>query len=329
MNEQLIQLKNLAIMITDKCNLYCYHCFRIENKCDKEFDNKYIKKLADFVGKTSIDYLRITGGEPFLYKNISSVIKQFAKQDITTSIVSNGIVSKKHILLDLKDSGISEIWFSVHSIRPATHDKLVMKKGTLKNLIKSIETSIELNIKTNIYLPVSYYNINEVEETLTWLDNLSVNRVKILRITPLGKALNGSFKHITDVEWELLISKIMQMNLNNTSLKIQGNIKNNHIPKCTVLPFKHLNIDTSGNIYPCCLMSGNLEFSIGHIDNLYEPDSLIKLANNSVEIMRLKGPFPCINSNATKGCPLYSEEIEIGKIGHMNNEKLAVTKAHT
>ncbi|MBA7540557.1 GTP 3',8-cyclase [subsurface metagenome] len=320
MNEQLIQLKNLAIMITDKCNLDCYHCFRVENKCDNEFDYKYINKLADFVGKTSIDYLRITGGEPFLYKNISSVIKQFSKQDITTSIVTNGIVSNKTMLLDLKDSGISEIWFSVHSIRPNTHDKLVMKNGTLKNIIKSIETSIELNIKTNIYLPVSHYNLNDVEETLTWLDNLNVNRVKILRITPLGKALHGSFNHITDIEWQFLIAKIKKMNLDNTSLKIQGIIKNNHVPKCTVLPFKHLNIDTSGNIYPCCLMSGNKEFSIGHINDLYKQDSLIKLANNSVNIMKLKGPFPCVNSNTTKGCLLHSEVIEIEKINQINKK---------
>jgi MoaA/NifB/PqqE/SkfB family radical SAM enzyme len=321
MEKPLFDLKNLAIMITDKCNLDCYHCFREDYKNDKEFDNELTKELVNFVKTTSIDYLRITGGEPFLYKNLLSVVEAFSNINITTSIVSNGTLSTDSKLYKLRKVGLSEIWFSVHSLNESTHDYLTGKTNTLKKLESSIKSSVKYNIKTNIYLPVSYKNMAEVVETLKWLDNLKVNRIKIIKMTPLGKAIPYKFIHVTDTDWLNFIESIKNLNISVASLKIQGVHSSDKIPRCTILPLRHLNIDTDGRIYPCCLISGNQQFAIGLISDIHKKGYLNNLALKAKEIMIKHGSFPCLKSTREKGCPLFSEEINL-----LSKEKLAVTK---
>lgn len=197
-DKELQHLENIAIMITNNCNLNCYHCFRYENLGNEIIDIKKVTKIAKIISKTPIKKLRLTGGEPFLVEGIDEFIRAFSEQGIDTSIVTNGTLISKDVMELLKYNGLNELWFSVHSNTETTHDSLVGKKGSLKRLRKAIILSIKTEIRTNVYYPISKKNINDVDVTLGWLDKIGINRVKILRITPIGKAsIQNNFEHLS------------------------------------------------------------------------------------------------------------------------------------
>jgi len=309
-------LQHVAIMLTEHCNLDCYHCFRhiAHQKSDLNLD--VLSKLSEKVKETSVKSVRITGGEPLLIKDIEKLIFSFSKYGLRTSIGTNGTLLSPQKIKSLKNAGINEIWISVHSNNAHTHDKLSGKIGSFHSMLNAINECIIQGINIDVNFPVSRYNIQDTLPTLKFLDDIGVNKIKLLRITPIGKAISN-FEHIGDKEWLDLAKKISSIQFQKSDFKIQGCPPDSIIEgKCTVYPFKHLNLSPSGYIYPCCLLNNRKSMEIGHISELLNGDWIqaIKIFNERIsQKYNLElNPIPCISENehGFKGrqiCPLYSK----------------------
>ncbi|HPF83551.1 MAG TPA: radical SAM protein [Bacilli bacterium] len=97
-----IKVKILNIIVTKDCNLTCAHCMR--GKCTREYID--IKTLDNLLSQIEeIDFLNITGGEPFLApKQISYIVNYIKNNNIKIdafSIITNGTVYNKNLLDDI------------------------------------------------------------------------------------------------------------------------------------------------------------------------------------------------------------------------------------
>lgn len=87
----------LIFFVTNRCNARCKHCFywRNLNKDQKnELSLEEIKKISKSMG--SIFWLFISGGEPFLRKDLGEICKTFYKNNNVKSIVipTNGALGE-------------------------------------------------------------------------------------------------------------------------------------------------------------------------------------------------------------------------------------------
>jgi MoaA/NifB/PqqE/SkfB family radical SAM enzyme len=318
-------LTNLAVMVTHQCNLECYHCFRYSARPRPGIDPEKIKALTKRIATTSLHYARLTGGEPFLSKHLEEMVCCFKDAGLHSSIVTNGTLVDSHRLKALEQCGLDELWFSVHSRNEASHDNLVGRPGAYRKMSRSLQESISIGITTNVYFPVSIKNVWEAEETLKWLDELGVNRIKVLRISPFGKAGDPDFDHLSPTVWQQLVHKTAGVRFSHSTFKIQGSPnsvdENSGACGCTIFPFKHLNVDSSGEIYPCCLLTGRQGYGIGNIDELLACDDTDVLLREFVDRIRTKyvekGPFPCLGKDEVRRdyscCPLFSQDPSHGK----------------
>ncbi|MCX6578572.1 MAG: radical SAM protein [Candidatus Aminicenantes bacterium] len=313
-------LKHLALMITEHCNLDCYHCGRYLAGVKSNLDFQLLQRLSEKIKKSSITSVRITGGEPFLVKDIDKIIGLFGASGLNTSIATNGTLLNKQMIVLLKEAKLGALWFSIHSVNKSLHDKLAGKRGAYKQMLNSITQSMKAGLIVNIYFPVSIFNINDCIETLKWLESLGIYRIKLLRLTPFGKASNNNFNHISDAKWWQLAQNIKeQIQFQKSDFKMQGcPPENNCEGRCTALPFKHMNISPSGYIYPCCLVNNVKGMEIGHVAELIEGDweEMITLFNSRIMLKyNLKqNLIPCILSKGKSFeiksiCPLYSKKI--------------------
>lgn len=99
-----MELQNLVIEVTRKCNIKCDHCLR-GNAQNKVLDTKYIDTLLDQV--TYISNLCFTGGEPSLATDVCeytlSLIKERQIGVGFFFIATNGVnVSEEFVLFCLK-----------------------------------------------------------------------------------------------------------------------------------------------------------------------------------------------------------------------------------
>jgi len=168
----------LIFNVTYRCNSKCITCFawRDLNNFDlkKELKMGEIKKISSKLKK--IEWLLLTGGEPFLRKEIDDICYVFYKQNKTRRITipTNGLVPK--VIADKTESILKKCKKAKVVVSLALddigekHDRIRGVKGNFKKLI---ETYAKLSLLKKKYKNLSI-NLNTV------LFNVNIKRVKII-----------------------------------------------------------------------------------------------------------------------------------------------------
>jgi len=171
--------KLIVFFVTSQCNALCEHCFlpatsRSKNQdINKENITKVFKTLNRRVK------IILTGGEPFLRKDLESIIDTLMSLRLTQSIdlLSNGLlsaeiesicgtISKKHkkpLRLQLSLDGM-----------PSTHDEIRKVKDGFNKVIDTCERMKRLQQKAEnfsfiVSATVMRQNISEIEELVDYL----------------------------------------------------------------------------------------------------------------------------------------------------------------
>jgi len=113
-------LNYVRLAVTDRCNLRCTYCMPenvryVQKKELLTFEEMY--RLVHLLSTMGISKVRITGGEPFLRKDISNFINQINKIENIEQIhmTTNGVLLEPH-LAHLKSMGIQSINLSLDSV---------------------------------------------------------------------------------------------------------------------------------------------------------------------------------------------------------------------
>ena len=206
----------LTFFITSRCNAKCKHCFyqnRINSEGKNELNLEEIEKISKSMDR--IDYLYLTGGEPFLRKDLSEIAYLFYKNNKSKLIVlpTNGyftkdIYSETKKILERCVSSLIVIQLSIDGIKKL-HDNIRGINGAYNNLIETYHKLYELqkthkNLIINFTLTFSKENQDCALDVYNFLkDNFKFNnfglclirgkvdsRLKGISISKYGEAIN-------------------------------------------------------------------------------------------------------------------------------------------
>ncbi|MGD8760485.1 MAG: glycosyltransferase, partial [Anaerolineales bacterium] len=129
----------LTLFVTSRCNARCGHCFYADRM--NHFDDltyREIEALSEQIGK--LDKLFISGGEPFLRKDLPEVCRLFIKNNGvgSISIPTNGLlpeVTRNQLerILEISDGRPVTIGFSADGLAQ-THDRMRGVPGCFQKL---------------------------------------------------------------------------------------------------------------------------------------------------------------------------------------------------
>lgn len=114
----------LRISVTDRCNFRCQYCmpaapFAVIPHHDIATYEEILKitRLACEMGITKV---RVTGGEPFVRKDIFSFLERLCRMDVLSdiSITTNGAILTRDKIQALMDMGIKRLNFSLDTLDP-------------------------------------------------------------------------------------------------------------------------------------------------------------------------------------------------------------------
>lgn len=314
-------VENLAIMLTENCNHSCYHCFRPVTNNAETLNSENLSLLAARLSGSTIKKVRFTGGEPLLFNGLPQIIKAFSVNGFDVSIGTNATLLDAALLNVYKEAGLNEIWTTIHSQDPFLHNRMCCHREAFSKTESAITNCIRSGIKTCVNFPVSKYNRHDLLPTISYLMKLGVDRIKILKITPMGKAADPLFEHLKNNEWREVIHEIASQDYSNFDIKVQGCSTLSHEDgKCNVFPIRHLNVSPQGMISPCCLLNNSPAYEVGNITELLtmDFDSAIQLFNYRISHNKafLLSSLPCFSEvNGKMVCPLYSRHtVEADKV---------------
>jgi MoaA/NifB/PqqE/SkfB family radical SAM enzyme len=180
-------LRYLIYFVTARCNLRCSHCFYLDELGPSDdLTPEEIEKFCKSLG--SLTFLRMTGGEPFLRKDLSEVIRLF--YDITGTrrmgVITNGT---KHENVQNTLESISktcpkltlDVGVSIDDIGEE-HDAIRKKKGVYDEAVGQIQQLLDFqkhwpNLEVSTVVTANGKNTPRLREIYNQLHSLGVNRI--------------------------------------------------------------------------------------------------------------------------------------------------------
>jgi len=190
--------KALHWSITGRCNLKCRHCYLCapDNKYS-DLDFSQITQLVDQMSDAGIMEVSITGGEPFLRKDIWEILALFVEKRIrVTQIYTNGLLVSDSVLKRLQDvlapqyerSNV-KVEFSLSFDGVGCHDDIRGIEGTELKTLEAIDRIRNHGFPVKIETILYRKNINRMLDTLEVLKSKKVDYWKLSAVGNVGKWL--------------------------------------------------------------------------------------------------------------------------------------------
>lgn len=153
---------SVTLEVAFRCNVRCVFCSRWDDPNDLELS--VIREIADDMREMKADYVSLTGGDPFVRKDIREIIDIFVDRGVPIHINTNGVLLRRYADFLLERSrSIVGITVSIDSADPHTHDEIRGVTGTFDKAIAGIER-IRNGIPVSIACTLNQRNLGEIEQ---------------------------------------------------------------------------------------------------------------------------------------------------------------------
>ena len=125
--------------ITNMCNYSCIHCYQKNDKMRYNLSPNQLMDIAMKMVKAGVFQVSISGGEPFLIKNIEDIVSFLVYHNIDVLICSNGsILEDKHIWQVIRKTTVSNRGFPVFHSGKKSYDHAEILPKPRTHAIKQI-----------------------------------------------------------------------------------------------------------------------------------------------------------------------------------------------
>ena len=122
----------LRLAVTDRCNLRCFYCMPEEGiqfkKRSHLLSYEEITRIVSILAKVGVNKIRITGGEPFLRKDVISLMRSIKAIDgiEKLALTTNGTLTSQY-LPELLKMGVNQFNLSLDSVDPERFFKITRR----------------------------------------------------------------------------------------------------------------------------------------------------------------------------------------------------------
>lgn len=280
----------VGLKVTEECNQHCKHCWSGKSSFEPSYDQieKAIKKLKYF----ELFHFTITGGEPFLRKDIFDIIKlakrNFPIIEIFTNaeLLTNNEIDKLSTILGKSDfvqvslDGLEQTYKAQRGV------------DSYNTVIKNIEQLIKNRINVRLHMTVSKYNESDIFEVYKKSLELGCHTFSLAFVYPLRKgckvrdktsfdtysqAVEEIWKHYYTGNHKMIFRPFVPIEIQSKSARHQEN-KDLIFFNDNIL---HWAIDANGDIYNFMDHIRYQELKIGNI--YYDDIENLKQTNLNVQ----------------------------------------------
>lgn len=288
--------------ITNTCNYHCSYCmFSCEaKKYENELTTEEVKKAIKDLKENNFTYIKFTGGEPFVRKDMIEILKYASELGFDMDISTNASLLTKEIATKLKQMNFPMVHVSLDGYDRDSHE-YVRGKNTFELTIRGIKLLTENGIYTRLGTVIYSQNEDYLEKIVALASDLKVNEIIFSFMEPMGR-LKEDDELLSKRSLESVKKEIEKLAIKyESNIKVKYSLSENK--KCKseeICPAvnKFIYINNLGEISPCTrIVSKNPEYK-----------SKLTLKNKSLnEIIRsepIQKYLQYLETNKIAGCPI-------------------------
>ena len=183
-------IRDLRICVTDRCNFRCRYCMdediRFKRKTELLTDSEIVR-LVRIATEMGVRRVRLTGGEPMVHPTLSALIRDLRALDLEDiALTTNGSLSTRADLQELKDAGLDRITVSLDSVREDRFAHITRSTATVARVLQTVQWAKEVGlgpVKINSVV-IRGFNEDELPELADLARTMGVD-VRLIEYMPL------------------------------------------------------------------------------------------------------------------------------------------------
>jgi radical SAM protein with 4Fe4S-binding SPASM domain len=170
--------------LTARCNLSCIHCASDLGPATlrgEELSPGRALELCDELAALGCEYTVLSGGEPFLRTDWSSIAARLVARGVRVGMISNGLVVDEETTREMARVGVAVLAISLDG-PAAIHDRIRRRAGSFDAALAALAAGRHAGLRLHAVTHVNRLNVDALDELLeivqasgvsTWLVQLS------------------------------------------------------------------------------------------------------------------------------------------------------------
>jgi SynChlorMet cassette radical SAM/SPASM protein ScmF len=294
-------LASLYLYLSDQCNLSCRHCWispEYSETATHGVPLGHLKKTISEAKTIGLQSVKLTGGEPLLYRDMNALLTFLASEDIAVIIESNGTLFERRMLDALRLCQVDQVSVSLDAATKEIHDEMRGVKGSFDRTLKGLKLLSEYEFDFQIIMTLQRRNSQEIQGLISLAKELGAGSLKINHLVPCGRGERAfrNRENLSPSELMLLYQTVERErssygNLDvifdlPVALRSIEDIKRRGILECNILNI--LGILANGDFSICGIGQTIDELRMG---NLYQ-DSIVEIWQNHRILLDLRDFLP-------------------------------------
>ena len=202
---------NVTLQITNRCNMKCLHCFASAGRgyC-YDTDYNVIKDIVDELSKLNICEVKISGGEPFIHKDIINILEYIRYKKIRLSINTNATLLTENDINKMKQIPVEGlITVSIDGSNSIIYDS-IRGAGMFQKMTNNINLLVNNGFRVRGFCVVTKYNYKDIKDIVSFCKNKKIFSINfnILQITSSVKDNKNQLK-LSKIEHKEVIKEVL------------------------------------------------------------------------------------------------------------------------
>lgn len=265
---------NVALEITNRCNLACIHCANRANEVPQdELTTAEVKRLFDEWAALHVFAVTITGGEPFVRPDMVELLQYLDHLGLRSIVLTNGLLITPEILKAIPES--VGLQLSIDGL--GDQYEYVRGRGTFARLLRTVELLEGERRPVGATLVFTKKNSRHALEVMKFCLERGI-RLKMDPLLPLGRALDSWDDLVPGKEDAELFVAARKYKIDTYKQNYAERFPNGRPFNVLDLPEifgalflgceggrTDLWVRYDGRVYPCANLSAAGEFMVGNI----------------------------------------------------------------
>lgn len=214
--------------LTEKCNLRCLHCYQRDVRVGELSFDQIAAVIAEVAvtietwGETydipfSLSY-NITGGEPYLRKDLFQIIEGIRGRNADAYVLTNGTLVSRDVALRTAESGVKGVQVSLEG--PEQVHDAIRGKGSFTKALAGARHLVSAGLPLTLNTTLSRINAGYSTDLLQIAKDCGAKRLGFARLVPAGRGESLSGQMIGSESLRSLYSQLLSIGSDDVEIVI-------------------------------------------------------------------------------------------------------------